>query len=264
MRCLLTALWPALALLAWAGDAAAFSDPTRFAMPFRAAAGDPNQTPSLDEDGGGDGRWFTGSASDSYTCEVCHSGGQATDMVLRMDPLVGDPAGTMEIILSWAAPPGPPPLLAGNFEVTDDRGLPAGAMRLPDDPTPQDQCGGFPAGSLFEATPQRPVLGYLACGATRFRFLWTPPVGQSGPFWLSGAMVHSDDQTDSDGDGVTKVSAAILRGASEQYEEQLSAGCGALGRGPTGRGVGLPGGLLLAWFGLCVLRRRSHPGRSKT
>lgn len=250
-----------LALVAWAmlsGSAQAFSDPMRFSLPIRYAPDDPLFIPGVEEGGGGAGRWFTGSPADAYTCEVCHSGGQPLDASLLVVPAVGSPPGTVEITLRWAAGPQPAPPVAGNFEVTDDFGNPAGTMTLPaaDELTADDQCAlagpPLPAATIFDAGQGRPVIGYLACGGKRVRFRWTPPVGQAGPFWFAGAIVRSNDMGDPQGDGVTVVQQPVLGGASQQYVEAVSGGCDLGGGIAGGRGTGALAtlsilGLLLGW-----------------
>ena len=63
-------LFIALALLCAPSPALAYSDHLVFGRP----AYDPDPTV---EQGGGGGRFFTGSMVDNYTCEVCHRGAEA-------------------------------------------------------------------------------------------------------------------------------------------------------------------------------------------
>lgn len=80
----------AIGLSVWtqAGVAHAFTDPLHFAKPAK--------------DGGGEGRWFTGSPADGHSCNVCHTGGVAETLIVQGLPPKGYvPNEEYEIRIAW-------------------------------------------------------------------------------------------------------------------------------------------------------------------
>jgi hypothetical protein len=189
-------LLPALTLasgLLCADSALAFSDPVAFGVSTILA--------------GGDGRYFTGSPADGYTCKACHSGGDEVKATVLGLPLAGyKPAARYEITIKW---PTNAKHVALSLELTDGGGAGAGTLRLPPDAEVQtaEKCdeenGSMLAAQLAELTSGRQVINVLDCGSKSARFLWTAPSTDIGPIWFSGSLVSSDHEGDPYHDGVT-------------------------------------------------------------
>lgn len=229
----------------------AYSDPSGFA------------SNPLD-DGGGGGRWFTGSPGDGYTCAVCHSGAQGPPLVVEGLPIEGYIPGAMyEVTVDW-----PDTLLRAGVsaEITDERGAGAGTIHLPEGSTAdvREECAAeFGQGilatqrnevpSVDPQLPSRVVLNVAACGAQRMRFLWVAPSPPMGTLWLSGAIVASDGMADVRGDGVTNFARPIGVGTSVPVASTVG-GCSSAGSPSQ---ASTQGWLLLACVVMFGRRRRS-------
>ncbi|MFI5306233.1 MAG: hypothetical protein ACHQ53_02710 [Polyangiales bacterium] len=241
---------PALLLLGLASGpvrhARAFSDAEGFGKPVEA--------------GGGGGRWFTGSATDGFTCGVCHHGGQSPDLSIFGLPLKGYTPGTAyEITIDW---PGDIENVAFTAEVADRAGQRAGGIRLPPDDELLDSelCAPVEAhigaGEVMELDT-RTVLSVPDCGSRRSRFLWTAPVKDVGPVWFSGSLVASNAQGNLDGDGVRDFAHVIgSPSARDPLASRIASGCSVR---PNARGNPW---LVCASLGLVLaLRRRLRSKR---
>lgn len=241
LPCLLTA-----GLLA--GRAAAYSEPSLFSTP-----------PS---EGGGGGRWFTGSPSDGYTCAVCHSGGARTNLAIAGLPIDGYvPGASYEVVVDW---PDAIVHVGLNAEITDETGRSAGTIQVPEGSTldASEQCepvgAGIPAMYLNNPSPERVVVNVADCGAKRLRFLWTAPVEPRGQLWLSGALVVADGMGTVQGDGVTDFARPITTGGGTPIASEVG-GCSLSSRAGTRRHAGLwP--IAVASL-LMLLRRRARARR---
>jgi hypothetical protein len=238
-----------LGLLA-APQAHGFSDAEAFGRPV--------------EEGGGGGRWFTGSAADGYTCKVCHRGGQSPNLDIRGLPIEGYVPGTAyEITILW---PGDAQSVALTTEVTDGVGMRAGTLRLPpqqelrDPELCQPVGAGLGAGELIDL-PTRSVISMADCGAHRLRFLWTAPTRDEGPVWFSGSLVNSNAKGDVEGDGVRDFAHVVGSPSSQdalasKIASGVASGCSALPRRAGG------GAWCVCPIGLMVLAvRRRRVGR---
>jgi hypothetical protein len=177
----------------------AFSDPTTFQNDIA--------------EGGGGGRFFTGSPADGYTCKVCHSGAPSPDVHITGLPLERGytPGTAYEVTIDW---PDDLDNVALAAELTDGNGKGAGAIRLP----PQNELfepercvpvsAGLPAAMLIDA-PSRTIIEVPNCGARRARFLWIAPAQGHGAVWFAGSLVHADGKNGVLGDGVTNFSTLI-------------------------------------------------------
>jgi len=203
------------------------------------------------DDGGGGGRWFTGSPADGYTCAVCHSGASGPTLSVQGLPIDGYIPGAMyEVIVDW---PDTLSRAGVSAEITDERGLGAGTIHLPEGATMdvREECAAeFGQGILATqrndvpvADPQLPsraVLNVAACGAQRMRFLWVAPNPPMGTLWLSGAIVDSDGMADVNGDGVTNFARPIGVGMNVPVASTVG-GCSTLGlRSKPAPSVGWP------------------------
>jgi hypothetical protein len=180
-------------------SAHAYSDPTTFSMGVA--------------EGGGGGRWFTGSPADGYTCRVCHGGGARTQLTISGLPIAGYVRGaSYEVIVDW---PDTVIHVGMAVEITDESGRSAGTIQLPEGATLDDRekCepygANIPAGFMNKPTPDRSVVNVADCGARRMRFLWIAPPELRGQLWLSGALVSADGSHDVHGDGVTDFARPI-------------------------------------------------------
>ena len=192
----------ALHAIAWTlpAGAAAFSDPLSYADPA--------------EVGGGGGRWFTGSAADGYSCDVCHEGEPGADLSVSGLPLEGFVPGTSyEVTLAWPATTQHQALIA---EFTDENRLGAGAIELPRPDTLREgeRCAGeqlgFPSSDVHEFEPGRQLVSVVDCGARFLRFRWTAPVAVAGPVWFNAGFVASNEDATPAGDGVTMVRRPLV------------------------------------------------------
>lgn len=223
----------------------AFSDPGTFGKPVT--------------EGGGGGRYFTGSPADGYTCSVCHQGPAGPAVSVLGLPLAGYVPGTSyEVTVDW---PDDLENVAVSLEITDRTGMGAGSVRLPpaDELFEPERCipvgAGIPAGLLIDA-PGRTIVFAANCGAQRLRFLWTAPTQDVGVLWFAGALVHADGNSDAEGDRVTILSVA-LPSPSQSADGALAVrgGCSALAPGVRRPRAGATGLWLLS-LGFFVRRRR--------
>lgn len=169
----------------------AYSSPKLYAAPIH--------------EGGGAGRYFTGSLSDAMTCDACHGGGEPLE--LEVSGLPGGswfPGATYTIDIAWAPGIEHAGIVA---ELTDRSGLAVGELSLPDAErlTKSERCAsGTRAAAAFELEEGRRVMGIGDCGAHRLRMLWrTPDTFETGAdtVWLHVASVRGDGSGDADGDG---------------------------------------------------------------
>jgi hypothetical protein len=240
------ALWGA-----WpTGHAHAFSDPTRYM--------------AATKEGGGGGRWFTGSSADGYGCDVCHDGGTPANLSVTGLPLQGFmPGVSYEISLSWPASVQHLVLIA---EFTDEHRQGAGTIALPrpDAMMPSERCGmelgGFPATQVSDAEPGRKLVSVIDCGAKSTRFLWTAPTTPQGTLWFNAGFVTSNVDAAASGDGVTMVSRALLGPGASLDARKIAQGCSVSSGGGRSSQLGLF--VLLLWAGALGLWRVRTHGRS--
>lgn len=227
----------AVALSSLGSRAHAYSDPSGF-------------TSNPVDEGGGGGRWFTGSPADGYTCNVCHSGGANPDLSVSGLPIDGYiPGAAYEVIVDW---PDSLAHLGMSAELTDENGNAAGEVRLPDNTTvdAREQCAASFGAGILAATmndvPARKVMNVADCGAQRLRFLWIAPPEPRGQLWLSGALVAADGMGDVHGDGVTDFARPITAGGGEPVASTVG-GCSVATGSPIT--ASMPWLLFgLAWF----------------
>ena len=230
-----------LSLSLTAGAAHAFSEPLLY--------------PEDPLNGGGGGRFFTGSPLDAYSCAVCHQGGVPPKVTLSGLPKSFEPGTTYDIVLSWTTPTAPHGL---NLEVVDVEGRAAGELALPAtaDLTADDRCT-FTDDPIFKGKQAsylvqrgtRTIVGVRPCGARSLHFSFTAP--DAAKVALTASVVRSDDSKDVQGDGVVELRQISYRG--NEFAQLVSgAGCGVLAKVRWG----LPWwSMLLILVGLVVRRR---------
>jgi hypothetical protein len=209
------ASWLLCVLAVWPASAHAYSSFGDYARPVA--------------EGGGGGKFFTGTPLDGYTCDVCHSGGAATKLEVVGLPTAGYvPGQSYQIAFQWPAPAlDAAPKSALMVELTDTIGAPAGTPALVPyvQWTEAEKCAldDFPAADICRAGAEpgccrdldptrdgcsfpgeRSMLWMLECGARSARFNWTAPV-DGVDVWFSASMVTSNAGNDAAGDGVTLV-----------------------------------------------------------
>jgi hypothetical protein len=189
------------------------------------------------EEGGGGGKFFTGTPADGYTCDVCHSGGAAAPLdVTGLPPAGYVPGQTYQIAFQWpaaalAAAADAAPHVALMVELTDTNGVSAGTSSLLPYAqwTDAEKCAqdAFPAADLCRGGEQpgccrdldatrdacsfpgeRSMFWMLECGARAARFNWTAPA-EALDVWFSATMLTSNAGNDAAGDGVTLVRRRI-------------------------------------------------------
>jgi hypothetical protein len=198
------ALAPALLGLSLACGALAFAPATAHAFSDTLTFG------KVADEGGGGGRYFTGSPADGYTCKVCHLHGTAPTLNILGLPLSGwVPNKAYEITLDW---PDQLEHVALAVEITDDVGIGIGTLRVPPMGELQDseKCMGTPIGA-GQVVPliNRTVVTMPDCGAHQLRFLWTAPDAERGTAHLSGSIVVTNADESSEGDGVLDFDRAM-------------------------------------------------------
>lgn len=220
-------------------------------MPARGVAySDPERFGEAADEGGGGGRYFTGSLSDGYTCAVCHSGGVAPEVVVRGLPSMGyAPDQLVEGELSF-------PTGAANhavaLEVTDGTGNDVGLELVPEaEIAPTERCGAAPGGkraSYVTQVGERRVLGVEACEARAVRFRFRTKLLDR--ITVAATVLASDNSATVQGDGVTEFDQTLYRDDSAAHRS--SAGCSALARESGAAG---------AWLGLLLLFARRFARR---
>jgi hypothetical protein len=208
-------IFAALLLGLGASHARAFSDPTFFGESTLRA--------------GGDGRYFTGSPADGYTCKVCHDGGTEAPLHVTGLPLEAYRLGaSYEIVVDW---PDSFEKFSLALELTDARGQPAGSVRLPPQSELQtaelcEPAGDLtPAASLAMTKSGRNIVQMPDCGAKRVRLLWTAPARDVGLVWFAGSAVASNGEGDTHGDGVTDFGRALASPSSPALATLKSGQC---------------------------------------
>lgn len=251
---LLATLCVSLLVISWSlpSRAHAYSDPSGFS------------SQPLD-DGGGGGRWFTGSPADGYTCAVCHSGGTSPALTVSGLPIDGYiPGASYEVIVDW---PDALSHLGISVEITDELGGGAGAVQLPQSDTvdAMEECAasfgtGILATSMNEVAPKNPtlaprsVMNVADCGARRLRFLWTAPLQANSQLWLSGTIVAADGMGDVNGDGVTSFARPITTRGGEPIASTVG-GCSVMPLGSHAAGLNVSIGWLLLLSAQWLRRR---------
>lgn len=260
------------------GAARAFSDPAAYA--------------DLAINGGGAGRWFTGSSADGYGCDVCHEGAPGVDLAVVGLPADGVVPGTpYEVTLTWPLSVEHVALIA---EFTDELRQGAGTLALPQpEVTPVfERCTGeeegFPASALLQAadgltpcestppaasaapaTPATPtptprcVISVVDCGARMLRFQWTAPAVIPGRLWFNAGFIVTNDDAKPGGDGVTLVSMPLAAAGTSLAERTVAQGCAIAA--PAGRPSALAAALALVLATLALRRRatsRRHAPRA--
>ena len=263
----LAAAWAFTLLPCTAQRAAAYSDFRKFAYVTSA--------------GGGGGRFYTGSPADGYTCRICHQGGASPQLRVLGLPVEGYKAGTeYEITVDWWDGDA----LSTAIEITDSAGREAGSLRLPPEEGIQDpeRCKQDPNEviaamlvrvappnhrselSYFEACGKedhpddcRQVVSVPPCGSGRVRFAWRAPSAETGPVWFSGAVVASNDDGDTTGDGVAEIGTLVPSPSDPSAAVRTYAGCSLLPPSAAGRRPSLGAALVLLALGVvCRLTRR--------
>ena len=207
----------------------AYSSPSSYAQP-------------VIPEGGGGGRWFTGSAADGFDCNVCHAGGRAIDLDITGLPVEGwTPGTTYELRIAWAEPEAHVSLLA---ELTRGNGDGLGQLELApeDELLPAERCSGGPrAAKLHPIDHDRTIASFDDCGATLMRMTWTAPAHPEDDAWLYVAGVNADASDDPTGDGVM-VERILLPGPTNETPQ----GCATTNTPRVFAGLALLGLLTLA------------------
>jgi hypothetical protein len=242
------------------------------------------------ENGGGGGRFFTGSLAEGYGCSVCHSGQAPEPLLVRGLPEDGyEPGGRYDLRVGWPKfaeraselreTQDDPPAMGLVLELVADTGIGAGSLELASeaDAEPEELCvlpEGRLAALLFTVRPGQPireqgrscealdlgercVAAVLSCGASELRVRWTAPAEPQGAIWLSAGFVATDRVSgDPFEDAVTELAQPVLpAGSKADYPvSELSASCRALpSRGA--RSLAAPA-LLLGALGMLTVRAR--------
>jgi len=187
-----------VASLACAARVRAFSDPEKFKVSAL--------------EGGGGGRFFTGSPADGYTCTVCHRGGTAPKVSIRGLPIDSyNPGATYDVEVTWDNPAKSHALV---LELTTPNGLSAGSVELVEEEQLDarsycDQDVTLSLAAYLTEVAGRRIIGVSDCGAAVLRFRFTAPDEPRVAFSLS--MVASDQEGDSRGDAALDLTHTLAR-----------------------------------------------------
>jgi len=205
-------------------------------------------------EGGGGGRFFTGSRRDGQTCAVCHTSSYPASAVeVSGLPRAGYlPGRIYELDVYWPVTGGVGS--AAILEMTSHwTSAPAGELLLPpaDELGEGELCRGRPALERRQ-TPDRSLLALELCSTDRMHFFWKAPDTSVGPVWLDMAMLIADGDGSHAGD-LTGSARRFIPAANAPIESaSVQQGCAVAGRAP---------GASLLWVGLLLfLRRRRARG----
>jgi hypothetical protein len=250
-------------------------------------------------EGGGGGRWFTGSPAEGYACSACHTGGPSQPLYIEGLPTDGYvPGASYDLRIAWpefaaraqiqAQTPGAPGASMGLVaEFVAETGLGAGTIEIATAMAamPGERCT-FPPdarGALLylvrsgepveeretrcEATEleERCLLAVSDCGAQELRFRWTAPDSWQRSIWFATGFVATETSSDTpEADAVTERAYALRPAASEseRYESRLQGDCSATGRRLAQ--ATWPAGWALACIGALVVRARSWRGQERS
>ena len=218
--------------------------------------------------GGGGDRYFTGSALDAYTCEVCHTSEEAP-VPLRV---IGLPdsnyelGATYHVTIDW---PDELPRVALTMEMTDRSGHALGTWRESNHATllPADHCAleaDPPSGlRIIAREGPRAIVSAIDCGQQQVSLDWTAPSaieippGVAAPdAWFSGGLVASNRNGKLAGDSVAVFSHGLSApGAQPVAANEILARCTVSGAPAAGSHSGF-GCTACVLLGLFALRRR--------
>lgn len=217
--------------------AGAFSDPALFAAPA--------------DEGGGEGRYFTGSPVDGHACGVCHRGGIPPRVSLEGFPGVTEPGARYDVTLRWDLPE---ISHAMHVELVDQAGQHPGVeLSNADDLPPDARCEGEPGGppAVYAVdVGARRVLGVQDCGARALRFSFVAP---AEPLFFTIGAVRSDSSATAEGDGVLEHRSTVTSTADE--------GASCAFRAPPRGGSGRVAGLCALFLLPVAIRRRTRAPR---
>lgn len=245
--------------------------------------------------GGGGGRWFTGSPAEGYGCDVCHTGGpQQARYPLHSEgfPATGyTPGQAYDLRLSWPEFAAhdqlvrdamrPEPTSMGVIaEFVAESGIGSGAIEIVRKGASTSELCQFPPNSasstIYQVQPgeepaevsrcemnsvgARCVVAVKACGAQELRMRWTAPPQTDDSIWFSAGFVATDTLSGNpQNDSFAEVSGPLRPiGSEREYVSELNGGCSALR--PGGRSGGLPLAALGLLIGCVVWRRRLRSG----
>jgi hypothetical protein len=126
-------------------------------------------------EGGGGGRFFTGSPTDSLTCDVCH--GAESPAPLQILGLPSDgylPGQTYPVIVDWDDAL---ESVALNLEVTDSHGHSFGTLTAPlaQQLMAADLCASTGRPDLVVGASERQLALVTECGGHQASLLWQAP-----------------------------------------------------------------------------------------
>lgn len=181
----MTTRW-VLAILLAPATALAYSDPAMFGE-------------TIDE-GGGAGRYFTGSRAEGYSCSVCHSGGKEPSFIVDPLPDVLQAGTKYSLVIHWPDPGSPQAL---QLELVTPSGahptvtIPAAAM-LPAESRCEGASAGIPAVYSVDVGRRR-IIGVEDCGASRVEISF---IATGEPIDVAIGGVRSNEDGTPSGDGV--------------------------------------------------------------
>jgi hypothetical protein len=257
-------------------------------VPVALAFSEPSSYLDAPLQGGGGGRWFTGSPADGYSCDVCHTGsptqpqyplyaagfpedgyvpGQTYELQLRwpefaaQDQLARQTKGadptSMGLVAEFVSESG---IGSGVVEVPRKGAADTALCVFPPKGVSAQVHGVAPAAESTESSRcdskslgERCVLTVRACGAQEVRFRWTAPPQYQDVVWFSAGFVATDRlSSNPEGDSVALFSTPLFTASSDVkgYESVLHGGGCSIDAGSLRANAGGLFAIALALLGL--------------
>jgi hypothetical protein len=210
-------------------------------------------------EGGGGGKFFTGSRAEGYTCSVCHTPGKTVPVVLSGLPQMGYfPGQTYPITVDW---PDELRSVSLNVELTDLDGNAFGELIVPDpaELSPADLCLGEVPSSAGQAMVElagRRVVTIAECEQHQTTLHWRAPM-TVGAGIFAGSLIVSNRDGKLRGDSVADFSSTIgMFGDAPPPLHRYTASCAVVLEQQTDNAFECMLGVLCALAWRVLLRRR--------
>ena len=217
------------------------------------------------EEGGGGGRYFTGSPLDQQGCGSCHTGGSDETGLFFALPLpeAYEAGQAYNIAVQWAQGPG---VSAGSLEVVNANGRGIGTIEIVEEQASQCNTTGR-EGELATSLQtddlnNRTIAGTDACGAFLLNVVWTAPLDPSGQAFVYASAVLAgteEGQGQPAGDTDDALRALIPPAGEGGNVSNIGRGCSATDTQSPASALGL---LFLLGLSLAARRRKQSSNPS--
>ena len=209
-------------------------------------------------EGGGGGRYFTGSRRDGYTCAVCHVD-ETPPVTTPSIAVVGLPEDGYGLDESYVLTVELPDAegSSGAIEITDRFGAGVGTLTAAEAPavedlcTPVDTMPGSPGVFVVPLEARRMVAVANDCGVERLRVTWRAPAEPAGPVFVHAVVVAADGDILPPGDATAVLERQLQPAGADLDGPRVGTACAA----GIPDGSGAPIGAALMALALLVARR---------